>query len=128
MKPFKPLPSREYLLDTFTYDNGKLLWKVPPSNTTIRVGDEAGWIDSRGWRSVRTNGHILRVHRIIYEMCVGGLTITDEIDHINRVRDDNRIENLRLATRSQQMRNRISFDDWLMNKYRTLVNTDGSLV
>ena len=31
--------------------------------------------------------------------------LTDDIDHINMVRDDNRIENLRRASRSQNMRN-----------------------
>ena len=38
------------------------------------------------------------VHRIIYETFVGPIPDGMEIDHINAIRDDNRLENLRLVT------------------------------
>jgi hypothetical protein len=46
-------------------------------------------------------GKLYLVHRIIYEMHHGPIPEDRDIDHINRFRDDNRIGNLRLATRSE---------------------------
>lgn len=42
------------------------------------------------------------VHRLVYELFAGPIPENQEIDHINRVKKDNRIDNLRLVTKSQQ--------------------------
>lgn len=41
---------------------------------------------------------IIRVHRLVYETFVGAIPQGYVIDHINTIRDDNRIENLRCVT------------------------------
>jgi hypothetical protein len=47
------------------------------------------------------------VHRLVAEAFIGPRPIDKTVDHINRVRDDNRIENLRYATASEQNKNRV---------------------
>ena len=46
------------------------------------------------------------IHRLIWEHVNGPIFPGYEVDHINGIRHDNRIENLRLVTRSQNNQNR----------------------
>ena len=46
------------------------------------------------------------VHRIVYEMHFGRIKDGLEIDHINGIRHDNRIENLRAVSKSVNQLNR----------------------
>lgn len=46
-----------------------------------------------------------RVHRLVAEAFIKKPVGMNEIDHINRVRDDNRVENLRWANRKIQFEN-----------------------
>ena len=41
---------------------------------------------------------LMRVHRLVYETFVGEIPQGYELDHINTIRDDNRVENLRAVT------------------------------
>lgn len=45
------------------------------------------------------------VHRAIYETFVGEIPQGYEIDHINTIRDDNRVENLKLVTHKENVNN-----------------------
>lgn len=45
------------------------------------------------------------VHRIVYETFVGEIPQDYEIDHINTIRNDNRLVNLRCVTRTENMNN-----------------------
>ena len=45
------------------------------------------------------------VHRLVYETFVGEVPQGYELDHINTIRDDNRLENLRLVTHKDNMNN-----------------------
>lgn len=44
-------------------------------------------------------------HRIVWEMHYGKIPEGFEIDHINHIRSDNRIENLRIVSRSENCKN-----------------------
>lgn len=46
------------------------------------------------------------MHRVVMLMCYGFYGEGLEVDHINHVRNDNRLFNLRFVTRSENMRNR----------------------
>ncbi len=81
--------------------DGSLINKID-RNSRSRAGRVAGMINDSGYRVTRVNGKNYRVHRIIWEMHHGEIPCGLEIDHINRDRLDNRIENLRLATRHEQ--------------------------
>jgi hypothetical protein len=83
--------------ELFNYDpdTGKLFWKIQPSHA-VKHGEEAGSLSSVGYIDVRFKGRLYKAHRIIWDMMNPDdkLTPSDEIDHINHIRTDNRINNL----------------------------------
>lgn len=81
----------------FDYRDGKLIQKV--KRPRVNVGDIAGTKDTSGHLQTMVYGRLYLVHRIIWIMLNGDIPDKMEIDHINGVRDDNRIENLRLVTK-----------------------------
>ena len=94
----------------FTYDEevGKLLWKVAKGRA--RVGHVAGYIDRRGYRVVKIDGKLYKIHRLVFLINKGYLPKV--LDHINNDRADNRIENLRPANLYQNSQNsKLRFDN-----------------
>ena len=94
-------------------DTGKFSWKVRVAKH-VTVGDEPGGIDSMGYWSINLGGKHQKAHRLAWLYTYGYFPDT-HIDHINRVKTDNRIVNLRLATVSQNA----------MNKDKQRNNTSG---
>lgn len=90
--------------DLFYHEGKDLIWKVGTSRR-VKVGDVAGWKDELGYVYVGVNGKLIPAHRIIWEMHYGKIPEGMEIDHINHITDDNRIENLRLVTRKDNCKN-----------------------
>ena len=92
----------------FTYDReaGVLYWRNKNRNT-IRHNYVAGSIKGAtdGYRRVGIKGKVYLVHRIIMMLCFGHIPENAEIDHINHVRDDNRLVNLRFVTRGENRKN-----------------------
>lgn len=92
----------------FTYDRetGVLYWRIRVNNNTRRdyvVGSSKRVTD--GYRQVKVKGKIYMTHRVIMVLCFGHIPENAEIDHINHVRDDNRLANLRFVTRTDNRRN-----------------------
>lgn len=90
------------LHELFEYIDGKLFWKV--ARGRINVGDEAGAVARNGRRYVQFDGKKMLVHRIIWEM--HNANCPEFLDHIDRDHANNRIENLRPATKQENARNR----------------------
>jgi hypothetical protein len=109
MSQYKPLPPLERLQELFEVDtNGRLLCKQRPHpHSRFRVGDEVGTLHPSGYRKIAINGSAYFVHRIIWFLMYGEDPGSMQIDHINRIRDDNRPENLRLATETQNKWNTV---------------------
>lgn len=96
---------QERFNEVFEYCDGKLFWKVSNTNC-VRVGQEIGTEYARGYRRVSLDGKMHAVHRIIWTMFNGDIPKGIHVDHINGNAADNHIENLRLATNSQNCCNR----------------------
>ncbi len=89
----------------FDHKDGHLYWKkVMHPNKQYLVGQEVGSIHKTGYRHVTWMGKIHKVHRLIFLLEHGYLP--KEIDHINGDRQDNRIENLREVSRSENQFNK----------------------
>lgn len=100
MRYFKPLPAREKLRALFTYSfiEGTLYTRGP---TPRRAGSRRG---VKGYIRVCVDYRAYPRHRLVWAYFYGdpGPFI---VDHINNDRSDDRIENLRLATESDNRRN-----------------------
>jgi len=71
----------------------------------VKVGDIAGTIANDGYCHIRVDSKRYQAHRLAW-LYVHGEWPTNQIDHINGIRNDNRIANLREATRSENQQNR----------------------
>ena len=85
--------SAKLVAEYLEYRNGHLYWIKAKARRT-KVGDQFGCLHHTGYRHGRFNGKLYREHRLIWLLLRG--TFPDgDLDHINGIRDDNRIENLR---------------------------------
>jgi len=94
----------DMLNELFEYREGKLYRKVT-RGAANKKGALAGHLDKKGYVQIKINGSYYMAHRLIYMMFNGHISRNKEIDHINRIRDDNRLENLRLVSRTENMWN-----------------------
>lgn len=83
------------LKQLLTYDTitGIFKWKYAVSRN-IHINDIAGYVGFDGYRKIGIKGKSYLAHRLAW-FYVYGYFPENEIDHINRNRDDNRIKNLR---------------------------------
>lgn len=83
-------------------DTGDFYWRYPQSN--FHKGGKAGALDQSGYTFIMIKRKRYLAHRLAWFVSHGEWPAA-EIDHINGEKTDNRIGNLRLATRSQNGRN-----------------------
>ena len=97
--------NQELLHSLFEYKDGRLFWRESPSRN-VKAGDVAGHFGKRRYAQIRINGKYYLKHRLVYMYHYGHLPEAPlVIDHINRNRFDNSIENLRAVTKSENQRN-----------------------
>lgn len=79
----------------FTYDpmTGSVTRRVRTSNRT-HAGQTVGHIDSKGYLNVRVDGHTFKLHRVAW-LCMTGAWPTNQIDHIDGDKQNNKWSNLR---------------------------------
>ena len=92
------------LLQVLSYEpiTGVFRCQVKTAKNTI-VGSVAGTMNDIGYRQIRIDGTIYCEHQLAWFYMHG--VWAKRLDHKNRVRSDNRLENLREATHSQNLHN-----------------------
>lgn len=132
----KPLERDIQLLrSVFSYckETGELHWIKGCG--TAGAGSSAGSIDGYGYRKVMFAGVTYRAHRLVWAI-VHGEPAKGFIDHINHNKLDNRVENLREVSKTENLRNmKLSSRNtsgvsgvWLCkktNKWRAEIRTKG---
>ena len=94
--------TQERLQEVLEYnpDTGEFTWIAQRGSRSDLVGERAGYPHWKGYWTIYVDGQSYWGHRVAW-LYVHGKFPKGQIDHINRVRDDNRIANLRLATNGQ---------------------------
>ena len=97
--------TQERLKELFSYnpETGVFIRRIATCNR-VKSGSIAGSFSSQGYKQIRIDYKKYLSHRLAW-LYVHGVWPINQIDHINHVKDDNRIANLRLATRSQNQWN-----------------------
>ena len=120
------------VLELFEYKDGELYWKI--STGRSKVGKKAGCLDGDGYITIGFNNRDYKAHQLIFLIEKG--YIPKEIDHINGIKNDNCIENLRDVSTSQNQQNskisknntsgykNVTWDSWA-KKWRVQINTCG---
>lgn len=85
-------------------DTGIFKWKYR-ARVGIKPGDVAGRNGHWGYIRICVKGKDYRANRLAWLFTHGDIPPGMDVDHINGCRDDNRISNLRLASRSQNRMN-----------------------
>lgn len=103
---------KEMFLEHLYYDESSkscLRWKVGRVGgngaVKIKANSEAGCLDKNGYYVVHLQGALYKAHRIIavlHDLEVEGKVI----DHIDRNKANNKIENLRVVTQQENMQNK----------------------
>lgn len=92
------------LMRQMKYDpiTGEFMWSI--RKPKVSPGKIAGKLKPSGYIEIRVNRVSYQAHRLAW-LFVHGDWPSGIIDHINGLRHDNRIENLRIATRAENARN-----------------------
>lgn len=86
----------------FDYKDGNLIWKVAKAKN-IKPGKIAGTLHPTGYINIIIDGKLYKAHRLIW-LYHHGKWPSKLIDHINRNKSDNRIENLREVSNQENQR------------------------
>lgn len=124
MSTTKQLPPVEFLRECLEYDytTGALYWKNrPASHFSDKYRSAEGcannWnsknagkpalsnVSKYGYLVGTLNKQVVKSHRVIWKLVTGDDPVGMEIDHIDGDRANNKFENLRLATSSENSRN-----------------------
>jgi hypothetical protein len=106
----------EQFKEMFEYENGNLIWKTRPQKHFKNVrgwkifnsryaGKKAGCVAKTGYVFIAVNCKNHLAHRIIWVMHRGPIPNGLWVDHLNHIRHDNRIDNLRLVDAADNQKN-----------------------
>lgn len=98
--------TKELLNDLFNYCaiTGNLIWRRPTA-PRVRAGDAVLSLNSNGYVQCGLFGKKYLVHRLIWVMHFGSIPDSLVIDHIDCIKTNNRLENLRLASVRENTQN-----------------------
>jgi len=96
--------TKERLISVLDYDKetGHFRWKIN-GRGRIKIGAIAGY-NQKGYLGISIDGRTYGAHRLAW-LYVYGSFPNDELDHINQVKNDNRLCNLRDVNHIDNVRN-----------------------
>lgn len=94
--------TQDYIKELFHYKGGNLFWRAHRGR--MSEGSMAGSCDNHGYSRIRVGRKLYLTHRLVFLYHHGYLPEND-IDHIDRCKTNNKIENLREVSKSCNMRN-----------------------
>ena len=98
--------TQEELKQIFFYDrNTGLFTRLIKTARRHKVGEVVGNYYGNGYMRAMIKGREYLLHRLAWLYVFGEIPANMQIDHINGIKDDNRINNLRLATGYQNTSN-----------------------
>jgi len=117
----------------YNQDTGEFTWRVNRGGN--RSGTVAGSMNGSGYILIQIDGKSYKAHRLAWLYEHGAWPPAD-MDHINHIRTDNRLDNLRPVTRSENMRNASKYSHnssgvtgvhWHKDckKWRAFISVDG---
>lgn len=122
----------------YSPETGEFTWKNPRQSR--HAGKIAGSKNMFGYWMITICGDVYSAHRLVFLYMAGCLPDrkTNQVDHINGVRDDNRYSNLRIVTRSINLQNKRMYKNNKMGivgvywnkrigKWESSIRVDGKL-
>lgn len=102
-----PVLTAERLREIVHYspETGLLTWLISPT-LSVKVGDVACTGKPGSYQALQFQHRLYKAHRLAWLYMTGAWPVLS-VDHKNRIRDDNRWDNLREATRVQQRANQL---------------------
>jgi len=100
-----PLPDTERLRQLLDYNSetGIFVWKKARRNKAQK-GIIAGWLSQKGYWKITVDGIDYPAHRLAWKFFYGHEP-ENQIDHIDKNKQNNKISNLRIATNQQNCMN-----------------------
>lgn len=98
--------AREELNRIFSVDAERGILFSAVNRGKLKVGDVCGWRSAKGYINVCVRRKSYPVHSVIWFLANGNWP--KQIDHINGVKDDNRISNLRDCTAEINQQNKVN--------------------
>lgn len=90
--------------DVIEYIKKKFIYNTDGTFTRLDRKNSGGSLDKDGYLIIKIKTRQYKAHRLVFAYHNGRFP-NGEIDHINRIRTDNRIENLRECTRLENIEN-----------------------
>ncbi len=100
--------TQKHLEELLHYDpvTGYFTWLV--NQGSARINQRAGTLDTYGYIQIQIDGTLYLAHRLAF-LYVKAIWPKEELDHKNRIKSDNTFDNLRIASREINTRNRNIF-------------------
>lgn len=97
--------TKDRLMELLEFDSGAGVFVWLANRGSAKKGDVAGKKNANGYTQIKIDGKWYYAHRLAWLYKQGCFPI-GQIDHINNIRSDNRLINLRLVNQKQNSENR----------------------